>query len=62
VVCDVRLNTAETRRRGELLLLYGMANSQPGQFDVWLVRHRPAGSSAQPVSANAFQFSGGNAV
>jgi uncharacterized protein len=60
VVCDARLNTAETRRRGELLLLYGIATSQPGQFDVWLVRHGPAGSSARPVSANAWQFAGGN--
>jgi uncharacterized protein len=62
IVCDARLNTLETRRRGELLLLYGIATSQPGQFDVWLVRHCAGGSSVRPVSANAYQFSGGGAA
>jgi hypothetical protein len=56
VICDLRLNDAAAQRRGELQLLYGIAQQQPGQFDIWLVRHRSAGSSVQPVSANAQLF------
>ena len=59
VICDARLNDGAERRRGELALLYGIAQQQPGEFEFWLVRHRLAGSTVLPVSANARLCHGG---
>ena len=52
VICDERINRAETIAEGKLNILFGFATSKPGEFDTWLVTHQAAGSRARPVSVN----------
>ena len=52
VICDERVNRAETVAAGKLNLLYGFATSKPGEFDTWLLTHRAGESRVRPVSVN----------
>jgi uncharacterized protein len=52
VICDERVNRADTVADGRVNLLFGVATSRPGEFDAWLVTHHPAASRVRPVSVN----------
>jgi hypothetical protein len=52
VICDERVNRPDTVADGRVNLLFGFATSRPGEFDAWLVTHRPAASRVRPVSVN----------
>jgi phage tail sheath protein FI len=58
VICDHRLNGEAQVASGEFHLLYGIAVQRPGDFDTWLVTHRPGGSITRPVSVNRYATSG----
>jgi hypothetical protein len=51
VVCDARLNPPDRPAAGAISLLYGIELERPGDYQSWLVTHRPAGSSVREVSA-----------
>lgn len=52
VICDERVNRADTIADGRVNLLLGFATSKPGEFEAWLITHHSAGSRARPVSVN----------
>jgi phage tail sheath protein FI len=52
VICDERVNRAETIAEGRVNLLFGFASARPGEFDAWLVSHHATESRARPVSVN----------
>ncbi len=52
VICDERVNRAETIAEGRVNILFGFANARPGEFDAWLLSHHPAASRMRPVSVN----------
>ena len=52
VICDERVNRADTVADGRVNLLFGFATTRPGEFDAWLVTHHPAASRVRPVSVN----------
>ena len=52
VICDERVNRADTVADGRVNLLFGFATTRPGEFDAWLVTHHPAVSRVRPVSVN----------
>lgn len=52
VICDERVNRAETIAEGRINLLFGFASARPGEFDAWLVSHHATESRARPVSVN----------
>lgn len=54
VICDDRLNDASAVASGQFQLLYGFALSRPGEFQCYLVTHRPDGSFTRNVSVNRF--------
>ena len=59
VVCDERLNPATPGAAGTTVrLLYGFAVLRPGEFQAWLLTHRPAGSEIQAVSVNRLYTAG----
>jgi phage tail sheath protein FI len=51
-IADDRVNREETVAEGKFNLLYGFATSKPGEFDTWMVTHRPGSSRVRPVSVN----------
>jgi uncharacterized protein len=52
VIADQRVNRPQTLAEGKFNLLFGFATSKPGEFDTWLVTHRPGASRVRPVSVN----------
>jgi phage tail sheath protein FI len=52
VICDERVNGAESLAEGKFNLLFGFATTRPGEFDTWLVTHRAGASRVRPVSVN----------
>jgi hypothetical protein len=52
VVCDERINHAQSIAAGRVNLLFGIAARRAGEFDTWMVSHQPALSRARPVSVN----------
>jgi hypothetical protein len=59
VVCDERLNPpAAPGAAATVRLLYGFAALRPGEFQAWLLTHRPAGSEIQAVSVNRLYTAG----
>jgi len=54
VICDERLNDAAAAAGGQFRLLFGFAQTRPGEFHSFLVTHQPDGSSARTVSVNRF--------
>lgn len=52
VICDERVNGAQSVAEGKLNLLFGFATSRAGEFDTWLVTHQPGASRVRPVSVN----------
>jgi Bacteriophage tail sheath protein len=52
VICDERVNRADTVADGRINLLFGFATGRSGEFDAWLVTHHPAASRVRPVSVN----------
>jgi len=52
VVCDERINPAQSIAAGSVNLLFGIAARRPGEFDTWLVSHQQEASRARPVSVN----------
>ncbi len=59
VVCDERINHAQSVGAGRVNLLFGIAARRAGEFDTWLVSHHPASSRARPVSVNRLATAGG---
>ena len=59
VVCDERINHAQSVGAGRVNLLFGIAARRAGEFDTWLVSHHPASSRARPVSVNRLVATGG---
>lgn len=52
VICDERVNGEQSVAEGKLNLLFGFATTRAGEFDTWLVTHRPGASRVRPVSVN----------
>jgi hypothetical protein len=52
VICDERVNGAQSVAEGKFNLLFGFATTRPGEFDTWLVTHRAGASRVRPVSVN----------
>ena len=52
VICDERVNGAQSVAEGKLNLLFGFATTKAGEFDTWLVTHRAGASRVRPVSVN----------
>ena len=52
VICDERVNGAQSVAEGKLNLLFGFATTRPGEFDTWLVTQRAGASRVRPVSVN----------
>src|SRR6478735_9360866 len=54
VVCDERINTADTMRDGKINLAFGFAATKPGEYHAFIVTHQPSGSRAKEISVNRF--------
>ena len=52
VVCDERVNRAESIAAGRVSLLLGFATSKPGDFHACLITHEPGLSRVRPVAVN----------
>ena len=52
VLCDERINPAQSIAAGSVHLLFGIAARRPGEFDTWLVSHQQEASRTRPVSVN----------
>ena len=52
VICDERVNGEQSVAEGKFNLLFGFATTRAGEFDTWLVTHRPGESRVRPVSVN----------
>jgi hypothetical protein len=52
VICDERVNGAQSLAEGKFNLLFGFATTRPGEYDTWLVTHRAGLSRVRPVSVN----------
>ena len=52
VICDERVNGAQSVAEGKFNLLFGFATTRPGEFDTWLVTHCAGVSRVRPVSVN----------
>jgi len=52
VICDERVNGEQSVAAGKFNLLFGFATTRAGEFDTWLVTHRPGESRVRPVSVN----------
>ncbi len=59
VVCDERINHAQSVGAGRVNLLFGIAARRACEFDTWLVSHHPASSRTRPVSVNRLATAGG---
>ena len=58
VICDERLNTAESAAQGSCRLLFGFAVSDAAEYQSWLVTHERSGSSVRAVSSNRLAIAG----
>lgn len=54
VICDDRVNDSEHAAAGRFQLVFGFADSRPGEFQTFLVTHRPGSSSVRPASVNRY--------
>jgi uncharacterized protein len=54
VICDERLNDPAGIAAGRFQLLFGLALARPGEFQCYLVTHRPDSSATRSVSVNRF--------
>jgi phage tail sheath protein FI len=52
VICDERVNTAESVAQGKVKVLYGFALARPCDFHAYLATHQASGSRVRTVSAN----------
>ncbi|MGH8286390.1 MAG: phage tail sheath family protein [Steroidobacteraceae bacterium] len=52
VICDERINDADSIAAGRINLLFGFAAARPGDFQAWLVTHQPGSSRVRHVSVN----------
>ena len=52
VVCDDRVNRAESIAAGRVSLLLGFATSRPGDFHACLITHERGLSRVRPVAVN----------
>jgi phage tail sheath protein FI len=52
VICDARLNDAQSLAAGRRALLFGFALQRPGEFQCCLVSHTQGGSSTRAVTLN----------
>ncbi|MGH8309288.1 MAG: hypothetical protein ACRETX_05795, partial [Steroidobacteraceae bacterium] len=52
VICDERINDADSIAAGRINLLFGFAAARPGDFQAWLVSHQPGSSRVRHVSVN----------
>jgi phage tail sheath protein FI len=54
VICDERVNDTEQVAAGRFQLVFGFADSRPGDFQTFLVAHEPGGSSVRLASVNRY--------
>jgi uncharacterized protein len=52
VICDERVNRAETVAQGKTHLLFGIATAKPGVFHAWMIAYQQGASRARPVAVN----------
>jgi len=52
VICDERLNTAESVAQGSCRLLFGFAVGDAAEYQSWLLTHERSGSSVRAVTSN----------
>jgi phage tail sheath protein FI len=52
VICDERINDAESAAVDRINLLFGFAAVRPGDFHAWLITHHGGASRVRPVSVN----------
>jgi uncharacterized protein len=52
VICDERVNRAETVAQGKTHLLFGIATAKPGVFHAWMIAYHQGASRARPVAVN----------
>jgi uncharacterized protein len=52
VICDERVNRAETVAEGKTHLLFGIATAKPGVFHAWMIAYARGASRARPVAVN----------
>jgi hypothetical protein len=52
VICDERVNDAESVAVDRINLLFGFAAVRPGDFHAWLITHHGGASRVRPVSVN----------
>ena len=52
VICDHRVNSAQSAVAGEFQLVIGFAAVRRGEFHSFRIRHSPSGSKITPVSLN----------
>lgn len=54
VICDERINDSEQVVAGRCQLVFGFADSRPGDFQTFLVTHKPGHSSVRAASVNRY--------
>jgi uncharacterized protein len=52
VICDERVNRAETVAEGKTHLLFGIATAKPGVFHTWMIAYHRGVSRARAVAVN----------
>ena len=58
VICDERLNTAESVAQGSCRLLFGFAARDAAECQSWLVTHGRSGSTVRAVTSNRLAIAG----
>jgi uncharacterized protein len=58
VICDERLNTAESVAQGSCRLLFGFAAGDAAEYQSWLVTHERSGSTVRAVTSNRLAIAG----
>jgi hypothetical protein len=58
VICDERLNTAESVAQGSCRLLFGFAARDAAEYQSWLVTHERGGSTVRAVTSNRLAIAG----
>ena len=58
MICDERLNTAESVAQGSCRLLFGFAAREAAEYQSWLVTHERSGSTVRAVSSNRLAIAG----
>jgi phage tail sheath protein FI len=54
VICDERLNDSEQVAAGKFQLVFGFADTRPGDFQTFLVTQQPGHSGVRPASVNRY--------